>query len=271
MLKYLRDFARSVRATLDSAHHNNSKQAAIQPPFLRSSELRRTLALIPNWQDKTKAYQDYSWSESEGLWVLHSHVLSPEASSSHSTVSVLGECTDSAVPVLNKIHYGCGSTLLDGWLNVDAYPSELISATNYRQINLLDRHPYGDLSIRFGFAEDVIEHFTQAESIFFLSEVYRSLMNGGVLRLSFPGLEGVLDRHYSPPSSPVISAGEIEAYSIWDHYHFYSRDELELVAKHLGFSRVQFVEYGLSAYDDLSDLDTRSEQIGLNTYVELTK
>jgi predicted SAM-dependent methyltransferase len=122
-----------------------------------------------------------------------------------------------------------------------------------------------------GFAEDVLEHFTQAESIFFLSEVCRTFMPGGVMRLSFPGLEGVLDRHYSPPSSSVISAGEIEAYSLWDHYHFYSKAELELVAKHLGFSRVHFVDYGVSEYADLSGLDTRSEHIGLNTYVELTK
>lgn len=271
MMKNLRDFARSVREVFPIRPPVHSKEASVQSPFLRSSELRRALAPIPDWQDKLAFYNQYCWSESDRLWLLRLEETSPSVASTHPLVLDSGESLASADSEYTKIHYGCGSTLLDGWLNVDAYPSELISATNYRQVNLLDSHPYAEGSIRFGFAEDVLEHFSQAESIFFLSEVFRSLAMGGVLRLSFPGLEGVLDRHYTPPASSTISTGEIEAYSLWDHYHFYSRGELELVAKHLSFSHIEFVDYGLSEFADLSGLDTRSEQIGLNTYVELTK
>ena len=68
-----------------------------------------------------------------------------------------------------------------------------------------------------------------------------------------------------------VRRGEFEAYSFWDHIHFYSTDELVLVAKHLGFKQVTFVEYGKSEHAELAGLDTRSTQIGLNTYAELTK
>jgi hypothetical protein len=44
-----------------------------------------------------------------------------------------------------------------------------------------------------------------------------------------------------------------------------------MVATHLGFTDIRFVDYGKSDHPELSDLDTRLDQIGLNTYVELTK
>ena len=49
------------------------------------------------------------------------------------------------------------------------------------------------------------------------------------------------------------------------------RDEISLVPQHVGFTNVKFVEYGNSEYPDLCDRDTREQQIGLNSYVELTK
>ena len=39
----------------------------------------------------------------------------------------------------NKIHYGCGSNRMDGWLNVDSYE---LSSPNYIKIDLLERQPF---------------------------------------------------------------------------------------------------------------------------------
>ncbi len=87
--------------------------------------------------------------------------------------------------------------------------------------------------------------------------------------MSFPSLEGVLNNHYDTFSKSYI--GKIEAYTIWDHLHFYSKDELYLVAKHIGFKSFEIVEYGKSKHKELNNLDTRIEQKDLNLYVELTK
>jgi predicted SAM-dependent methyltransferase len=169
------------------------------------------------------------------------------------------------------VHYGCGAVFLDGWLNVDASLTDAADPAGRMTLNLLEKHPFPDNWVQFGYAQDVIEHFDQAQSMFFLSEVCRTLKAGGVMRLSFPGLEGVLLRHYSPPTEANIRTGEIEAYSVWDHLHFYSSGELELVSKHLGFSKFRLVNFGESEHPELRNLDTRTEQIGLNTYAELTK
>jgi hypothetical protein len=43
------------------------------------------------------------------------------------------------------------------------------------------------------------------------------------------------------------------------------------IAMYLGFKQTTFVEYRKSEHPALAGLDTRSTQIGLNTYAELTK
>lgn len=210
------------------------------------------LALIPHWEDKIAFAGKFEYEASAGHWAR----LPIAARDARTEVAA------------EKIHYGCGSKMIEGWLNVDWHES---AASGYRQVNLLETHPFEGNCARFGFSEDMLEHFGQAESIFFLSEVYRTLAPGGIMRLSFPGLEGVLKRHYSPPSERRVREGELEAYAIWGHVHFYGRDELRLVASHLGFTGVRFVEYGRSDHAELCNLDTRSDQVGLNTYAELTK
>lgn len=188
-------------------------------------------------------------------------------------------CDNQAHDLVEKIHYGCGSNFFDGWLNVDLKDYRRVHRThskkdhrlNYVQMNLTTKHCFPADFFRFGYCEDFVEHLTQADSIIFLAECFRTFRQGGVLRLSFPGLEGVLLKHYRSSGFPGAFAGKVEAFTAWDHLHFYSRDEISLVAKHLGFTKVEFVEYGKSEYPDLCNLDTRESQIGLNTYVELTK
>jgi predicted SAM-dependent methyltransferase len=171
-----------------------------------------------------------------------------------------------------KIHYACGFQMLEGWLNVDA---ELLFKTQpgYKceTVNLVGPHPFPDNWFEYGFCEDFLEHINQSDSMIFLAEAFRTLKTGGVLRLSFPGLEGVLKRHYKGQAYETYRKGKTDAYISWDHVHFYSREELTLVCKHIGFKDIKFVKYGESTHDALKGLDHREEQKDLNIYVELTK
>ncbi|GAB3993190.1 hypothetical protein GCM10028807_27830 [Spirosoma daeguense] len=189
---------------------------------------------------------------------------------------------------LTKIQYGCGTKLLKQWVNVDSLPVELLAAWrknqlpdsdqnpvelfSYHALDLTSRQPFADNSFDYGFCEDFIEHLTQADSINFLSECYRVLKPGGVLRMSFPGLEGVLKNHYFKPTSyKSASEAKQDCYDQWEHIHFYSREELRLVATHLGYSNVAFTTYGVSQHSELNGLETRANQDKVNTYVELQK
>jgi predicted SAM-dependent methyltransferase len=175
---------------------------------------------------------------------------------------------------IKRINYACGGKYLQDWLNVDFHHKNsfiIPDNTIYYAVDLTSKHPFPDNHFEFGFAEDFIEHLQQVDSIIFLSECFRTFKTGGVLRLAFPGLEGVLQKHYPTSDYETIVVAKEEAYTAWGHLHFYSREELATVAKHIGFSEVNFMEYGVSNYPVLAGLETREEQIGLNTYVELVK
>lgn len=169
----------------------------------------------------------------------------------------------------DKVHYASAANMFGvGWINVDIGPRR---AANYLQADLTERHPFPDESIRYAFAEDFLEHLDQEQSLRFLIEAYRVLRKGGVLRLSFPGLESTLAGGYSPPTLRQAQLARISCYEQWGHKHFYSVAELELVARHIGFNAITPVDYGESAHEELRGLDHRASQIGSNTYVELSK
>ena len=167
---------------------------------------------------------------------------------------------------VRKAHYGSADRFLDGWANLDLFDSK---DSRYMKSDLTQRHPFPDNWLRFGFAEDFLEHLDQEQSLRFLIEVHRTLSPGGVLRLSFPGLEGVLKKHYPDPTLAVAQVARSEAYDMWGHKHFYSLAELATVAEHIGYRSVAQVEYGDSAHPELRDLEQRTDQV--NTHVELAK
>jgi hypothetical protein len=171
---------------------------------------------------------------------------------------------------LNKINYGCYRNYLKDWLNVDR-DIEKSDIFKTAKVNLTQKHPFHDETFAYGFAEDFIACIQQSELIIFLYEVYRTFRSGGVLRISTPGLEGVLNKHYSDSNIETALLAKTEAYDMWGNILFPSFHDLEMICKHIGFSGIRKVEYGISDHAELNNLDTRTHQIGLNTYVEITK
>lgn len=177
----------------------------------------------------------------------------------------------------DRIHYACGRNVLPGWLNVDGYdesfpsgevPAE-IAGTIFR-LDLTGPHPFPDDCFRLGYSEDFIEHIDQPEFIGFLCECFRTFARGGVLRLSSPGLEGILRRHLRGSDWQAADVLREEAYTRWWHKHFLSLAEVEAIARHIGWREVRLLPYGESAIPDLRQ-ETRPQQADLNLVVELVK
>jgi hypothetical protein len=77
---------------------------------------------------------------------------------------------------ITKAHYGSGPRLFGtGWINIDVLTFPLNTSEVHVSINLASRHPFPSDFFQFAFAEDFIEHLDQAESLLFLSEVFRTL------------------------------------------------------------------------------------------------
>src|SRR5262249_51787858 len=110
---------------------------------------------------------------------------------------------------LAGIQFGCGEMLQPGCLNTDlvAFTDE-ISLSERGRIHLVDgRHflqtdarevvPVAPASFQWAYSEHFIEHLTLLEAVFWLKQVHRVLVPGGLLRISTPDLrkyvEGYLE------------------------------------------------------------------------------
>lgn len=203
---------------------------------LSLAQVTKLLSKIPYFEDKINLVALYQLDNSNGKYVLKggsgvAEKLNEILSKNHLVESGIAELlagidkdineethdVRAKLQRFNKIHFACGGNYLDDWLNIDFAIREQV---NYLRLNLCERLPFPDEHFRFGFAEDFLEHLGQDDSISFLAEAYRSLQKGGVLRLSFPGLEGVLNKHYIFDQELTTYAGKLDAYLYWDHLHF---------------------------------------------------
>lgn len=97
-----------------------------------------------------------------------------------------------------RLHIGCGTHTLDGWLNADHEP-------HARSVLCLDAtRPFPLPSNRFDavFSEHMIEHVPQPGGAAMLRECRRVLKPGGRVRITTPDLAFVLDL-YNPMPTPL--------------------------------------------------------------------
>lgn len=96
-----------------------------------------------------------------------------------------------------KLHLGAGNHELDDWLNSDIYP---VSA-NVLHFDASMSFPFPDNTFAFIFSEHMIEHLSYRDGVNMLSECFRVLSPGGVIRVSTPDFNFLLDIYRNPTSS----------------------------------------------------------------------
>ncbi|MGH7041350.1 MAG: class I SAM-dependent methyltransferase [Acetobacteraceae bacterium] len=97
---------------------------------------------------------------------------------------------DGAPPAVLRLHLGCGTTVLTGWVNIDRVARAPGVATDIDPTAL----PYPDGSVAEVLAEHLFEHFSFAEEGLVWREMARVLRPGGTLNLEVPDFEWVCAR-----------------------------------------------------------------------------
>lgn len=80
-----------------------------------------------------------------------------------------------------KLHLGCGSRYIPGFVHVDAQ-----AAAHVDIVGPVEQLPFGEASTSLIYASHILEHFDRREYKLVLQEWFRVLKPGGVLRLSVP-------------------------------------------------------------------------------------
>ncbi len=150
-----------------------------------------------------------------------------------------------------KLHVGCGSKKIEGWLNVDLQTLPEVD------LALDATASFGAWRAELVFAEHFIEHLTVREAVFFLREMHRILLDGGRMRLSTPNLDWFLVSH-SPGNLPdprERSLAVNRGFYGWAHRFLWNRELLGDALDACGFTRVSWHDYGESELEALRGLE----------------
>ncbi|MDX6612611.1 MAG: hypothetical protein QOD75_1797 [Blastocatellia bacterium] len=175
------------------------------------------------------------------------------------------------------VNFGCGPNTLRGWVNLDVARGEAIDVV----WDLRDGFPFADESCTALFGEHVIEHVPRDAAQKLLSECYRVLQPGGVVRLSTPDAGRYLrsyadDRsfldHPSFPERVETPMDRINQMMREDGQHLwaYDADALLLALKKAGFAKVMEQPCGTSLHPRMQNIDTEARAFE-TLYVEAVK
>ena len=161
-----------------------------------------------------------------------------------------------------RVNLGCGYRPVKGWINVDRARSPEIQVV----WDLTAGLPFSDSTCTAIFSEHVIEHVTKEDAAKLISECFRVLQDGGVLRLSTPDAELFL-RSYTGDQKFLVQSEFSQAidtpidrinYMMREYgLHLWSYDEelLTLMLRRAGFKTIIRQRFGMSAHPQMNNMD----------------
>jgi predicted SAM-dependent methyltransferase len=163
---------------------------------------------------------------------------------------------------VRKLHLGCGTFVLDGWLNTDLFPK----SPSVVQLDATQTFPLPSATVDATYSQHIIEHVPYADGLRLLSEAYRVLKPGGTLRIATPDLRFLL-AVYTRPADPlhqryiswsikrhVSDAPYVDRvfvvnnyFRAWGHAFIYDEATLRTAFERAGFSKVRRMALNESA------------------------
>jgi hypothetical protein len=144
-----------------------------------------------------------------------------------------------------RLHVGCGTARLEGWVNIDfqALPGVDVVADVTQGLRFSGAEAI--------FAEHFLEHLRVDAAVDFLVEAHRALASGGTLRLSTPNLDWVMIHAYHPNApaerKPMEALVINRGFHGWGHLFLWNREILGQALSACGFDDLTWCRWGESA------------------------
>ncbi len=163
-----------------------------------------------------------------------------------------------------KLHIGCGQIKLQDWINIDVESGAADLVLDIRK-----GIPFKDGSAQLIYNEHFIEHLTYDEGCTVINEFYRLLQKGGIIRIATPDLDYIVEKYLSdwrnqewlswPEYQNITSKGQMLNICMtwWGHHYIYNEEDLKSQLVNAGFSKITRLNWGVSSYKELSNLETR--------------
>jgi len=175
----------------------------------------------------------------------------------------------------NYLHLGCGTTLIDGYVNADFFGGFKFWKINKQNADwMLDfRYPLNCPHNTWNgvFTEHALEHLYPDQVLSLLLELNRTMIEGALIRIVVPDLEYCIDRYQSINLDMKASS----ACQIWDltqnwmHLSVWNYDLMRIYLEEAGFCNIKKVSYG-EGRDRIIIKDNLNRKNG-SLYVEAEK
>lgn len=152
-----------------------------------------------------------------------------------------------------KLNIGCGDRLIDGWVNVDQQTIDDVEPCNVRFLS----NKYGKETAEIIYASHVLEYFDEREVIDILKEWRKVLIPGGILRLSVPNIESLIQVYQETGSIANIIGpmyGRIETdYGCLYHKAIYDYKTLGFLMRVVGFRAIRKWDWRTTEHSYVDD------------------
>ncbi|NWF57770.1 MAG: methyltransferase domain-containing protein [Fischerella sp.] len=156
-----------------------------------------------------------------------------------------------------NLHLGCGPINHPKFINIDGLPAPHIHYI--RPINNLSC--FAKNSVDLIYACHCLEHFSHADVPMVLAEWFRVLKKDGILRLSVPNFDALLDIYHAKGNDinsiiRAVMGGQDYKYNF--HMTIFNKKSLSDLLNKSGFSKIEEWQPGsceLTTFDDFSNVD----------------
>ncbi|MBE2240723.1 MAG: methyltransferase domain-containing protein [Caldilineaceae bacterium] len=114
---------------------------------------------------------------------------------------------------------GCGTTFHPDWINLDLYSS----SPNVRAYDVTRGMPFPDNSLDAVYLSHMLEHLEKTTARAVLSESFRVLCSGGVVRVVVPDLEGIVRAYLAALERAIDGNADDEANYNWMMLELYDQ------------------------------------------------
>lgn len=170
-----------------------------------------------------------------------------------------------------RLHLGCGERSIPGYCNVDIRPMPHVQVvTSADSLSM-----FADNSAEVVYASHLLEHFPRDRIQEVLSEWFRVLKPGGVLRLSVPDFDRLLEVYKRAGSNIDLVLGPLvgrQDHPYNFHYVIFNSSSLSDHLRNAGFGDVRKWDWRTtdhSAVDDYSRAVYRDESDGTEIPISL--
>jgi len=149
-----------------------------------------------------------------------------------------------------KLHLGCGSKILPGYINIDGRPLSGVDS-----VQCIDSLFYDNDSVDLIYCCHAFEHFLRKDTERVLKEWCRVLKPSGILRLSVPDFEACV-KHYNQHHNLDILKGLLYGGQTYDynfHYNIWDFNSLKDILLKCGYKDIKRYDWRLTDHNHIDD------------------